>query len=159
MAFSVLAFAPVAIWTGVLWSWLGAPDTAQNDLNAVPFAGVFDNEIRLARQPVEALFVALPALILAAIAAQGLRRGPGRLERLSLIANVLLIIVLSSGAIWGSYTSMGRVSVAVVLAALLCLPYLPRHLPRVRHSLAVSFAVLMALVPVVLVYGFSTVRV
>ena len=158
-AFSVLAFVPVAIWTAGLWSWLGMPETAQNDLSLVPFGGIFDNDIRLARQPVNAVFVALPALALAALAARGLRTGPGWVERGCLIANVLLIVVFSTGAIWGSYTSIGRVSVAVVLAAVLCMPYLLRDLPRAREALVGAWALLLVLFPVVLVYGFTTVKV
>jgi hypothetical protein len=156
--FSLLALVPVAIWTLELWSWLGTAEQGRDNLTAVPFGGIFENSLRLARQPVELVFVALPAVILATVAAP-LRTRPGRVERLCLIANVLAIIVFASGSVWVAYTSIGRVSVAVVLAALLCLPYLLRERPAPVRTLLVAWGLLMALFPIVLAYGFSTVEV
>jgi hypothetical protein len=49
--------------------------------------------------------------------------------------------------------------VAVVLAALLCLPYLLREQPAPVRTLLVAWGLLMALFPIVLAYGFSTVEV
>lgn len=171
-AFGLLALGPVLVWTVALWSWLGAASGQATNL-APPFAGAFQVPFRAVRQPVDILFAALPAMLVAAVAVRRLRLGAGRTELLCLLVNVGLLIVLASGKVWDTYTSMGRQSIAIVLAALICLPYLsPRLEPGLRsvralisarrptYLLLVASACLwLVMIPVVVYYGFSSVRV
>ncbi len=164
--FALLTLAPVGIWTFATWSWLGVPRASANDLTA-PFVGAFQVSFTATRQPVDLLFVVTPALLAAGVAMVDLRRGVGRTERLCLLVNVVFITVLASGKVWVSYSSIGRVSIAIVLAALLCLPYLGSirlHGPSSRCSgtslVALMTATLwLAMIPVVMYYGFSSVKI
>jgi hypothetical protein len=90
------------------------------------------------------------------------------LERLCVIANTALVVVFSSGAVWGSYTSIGRLAISIALGAVLCTPYLPaiNLLPQalrerrwISPAAVTAFALWMALLPGALLYGFSTKRV
>lgn len=153
-AFAILALAPAALYGGFLWSWLGFPSAGEGSVTLVPFGGLLDGPWELYRQPVVLVFVALPALVWALAAARGLGRHEGRLERLCLLANVGLAVVLAGSAVWATYTSAGRVAAGVVLSAALCVPYLREASIPTRRMLAVAGALWLALFPVVLVYGF-----
>lgn len=167
--FVALACLPFLIWIAVDYSWLGVPHTT-SILDPVPFRGIFSDPYALTRQPLEAIFVGLPALLISAWMVPQLAEREGRLERLCMIANTLMIVVFSSGAVWASYTSIGRVAIAIVLGAVLCVPYLPtgvsapqalcRWPPRLGATTVIGVAVLlwMALLPGVIYYGFSQKR-
>lgn len=170
--FLALALTPFAAWIAVDFSWLGAPHTA-SILDPVPFAGIFADPLRVTRQPLELVFVGLPALLVCAAALRGLRRGPGQLERLCLLANALMVVVFSGGAVWASYTSIGRVAIGIVLAAVICAPYLPMAFsarratggvgaalrPRAATAVTAGALLWMAMLPGALYYGFSQKRV
>lgn len=159
-AFAALALLPAALWIGWEWSWLGLPGAPGRDISLVPFSGAFDATFALSRQPVEALFVVVPALLCAGVAVFELRRGiVGWVERVCLLANVLFIVVLASGELWISYTSIGRVSTAIVLAALLCVPEAHPRPARARAALALAALLWLVVLPAIMVYGFAEVSV
>lgn len=170
--FFALAFVPFVAWIAADYSWLGIPHTA-SILDSVPFVGVFADPFGLTRQPLELVFVGLPALVASAAMLPGLRSQSGRVERLCLVANTAMIVVFSSGAVWASYTSIGRVAIAIVLGAVLCVPYvhsrvLARDVVQARTwrvnpsrvaAAAWTVALLgMAMLPGALYYGFSQKR-
>lgn len=169
--FALLALAPAVAWTVAVWVWLGLPHGGTSNLT-LPFEGAFQVGFKPTRQPVDLAFVVIPALLAGGLAMIHFR-GPGQTERLCLLVNVALLTVLASGKLWDSYTSIGRVSIAIVLASLISLPYLPllrvrrpTSLRRVSEALgsdgllAIGAAILwLAMLPAVLVYGFSTVKV
>lgn len=170
--FGLLTLVPFTAWTVALWSWLGVPHGGTSDLTA-PLIGAFQTAITPTRQPVNLLFVVIPSLLATGVATSSLRRLGGRTERLCLIVNVAFIIILASGKVWATYTSMGRVSVAIVLAALICLPHLAPLRPLAARSLRdvfkpeslaglapiASATLWLAMIPAVMYYGFSSVKV
>lgn len=161
-AFWCLSLLPLAIWTAVVWSWLGPAHIGANDLDW-PFVGLFGHPWSLSRQPVELVFVAVPALLACVAVTPILRRHlNGRLEAATLLMNVLFVVVLASDVIWSasSYTTMSRAATGIVIAALLCMPYLRAARERgSRIALGVALGVWMAMAPVVLVYGFTQLQV
>jgi hypothetical protein len=167
LQFSALALIPFFAWLAIDYSWLGLPQPG-SILDPVPFAGIFADPLSVTRQPLELAFVGVPALLLCTALLPGLRRAPGRLERLCVIANTALVVVFSSGAVWGSYTSIGRLAISIALGAVLCTPYLPaiNLLPQalrerrwISPATVTAFALWMALLPGALLYGFSTKRI
>ncbi len=106
-AFALLGLAPAALYGGFLWSWLGAPTAGEGSVTLLPFAGLLEGPWELRRQPVVLAFVALPALLWAIAAIRGLHLRDGRLERLCLLANALLAVVLAGPAVWATYTERG----------------------------------------------------
>jgi hypothetical protein len=167
LGFLALALVPFLIWIAVDYSWLGVPNAAAASiLDPIPFGGAFSGPLRLSHQPVELAFVGVPALLFSAAMLPGLRFASGRLERLCVIANTAMVIVFSSGGVWASYTSIGRVGIAVVLAATLCAPYLSRaRLRDLRgqrlHAIApvaIATALWMAMLPAALYYCFTQKR-
>jgi|GEM_PF-567910 len=169
VAFLALAIVPFAAWIAVDYSWLGVPTSSVSILDPVPFRGLFADPFALTRQPLELAFVGLPALLFAVAMTGGLRASEGRLERLCVIVNAAVIVVFASGAVWGSYTSIGRVSIAIVLGAVLCVPYLsladlvPIRVrrpgpPRAAHAALLAAALWMAMLPGAMYYAFSQKR-
>jgi len=133
------------------------PKSSTGYLTPIPLGGPFNTAFKLSVQPVEVLFVALPALIVSAVLLRNkLAEHEGRLEYLCLLANVLLIITFSSSYLWVAYTAMGRASIGIVLAAVLCGPYVRLRPLRDRSmmELATAGVLWMAMLPAVLVYGF-----
>ena len=157
--FAALALAPAVVYGAFVWAWLGAPVAGEDTVSAIPFAGLLEGPWELARQPPVLLFVALPALLCAAVALRGLGAREGMLERACLLANVVVAVLLIGPAVWATYTSAGRVSAGVVLSALLCLPYLLGASMATRRVLAVACGLWLVVFPVVLAYGFLDTRI
>jgi hypothetical protein len=124
-AILVLGVLPFVIWTVFLWVWLGHVGTGHL-FRLVPFAGLLDSgPLRLSRQPPVLLGVVIPALLCAAVAVRGLARGAHRVEPICLLVNVMLFVLLLHPLMYEhGYTEVGRVATGVVVAALLCVPFL-----------------------------------
>jgi hypothetical protein len=136
LGFFSLALTPFAAWLAVDYSWLGVPHPGTVD--AVPFKGIFgpfNPTLQLA-------FVGIPALLFAATQLRRLGAREGRLERYCLLANTALAIVFSTNALWVNYMGIGRAGIAIVLAALLCMPSL-----ATRASLTARGSYLRAVIP------------
>jgi hypothetical protein len=158
-AFSALAFLPGIAWAAALEGWLGGIGAGRGNFTLVPLAGFFEPGWDLARQPPEILGLVAPLLVFAGAAVIAMRHGPGRLELACLLANGALGVVFAGPAVGETYTAAGRVSTGVLLAAVLCLPYLREATAPVRRSIVVAFVLWLAMFPVVLAYGFSDVKV
>jgi hypothetical protein len=156
--FAALALGPIVAYTGVLWAWLGAVGTGKF-LRPAPLLGLVDSgPWKLARQPVEIWAVVLPGLLLGAVGVALWRRGAGRLAAACLLANIVPFVLLLN-VYRDGYTASGRASTGVVLAALMCVPYL-RALPRdSSRLLPTAVAVWATMLPVVAVYGLTDARV
>lgn len=169
--FGILALVPVGVWTLIAFSWLGQPNAGAP--LAAPLIGAFQVPFKLTRQPVDLVFAVIPALLAGGIAVTGVRRGTAMTERLCVLVNVIILIVFAGPKVWATYTSIGRVSIAIVLAALLCLPYLEPSRFRRWSSLRAVFdaaspvslvavataALWLAMIPAVMYYGFSSVKI
>jgi hypothetical protein len=139
VGFLALAVVPFVVWIIVDYSWLGVAHPGTVD--PVPFEGIFGSF----NPTLQLACIGLPALLFSAVQLRGVSARNGRLERLCLLVNVALAVVFSTSALWINYDGLSRASVAVVLAALLCMPYLsPGDAPaqtRSRRLLSANLAV------------------
>jgi hypothetical protein len=158
-AFSALAFVPGIAWAGVLQAWLGGVGAGQGNFTLIPFAGFLEPGWGLARQPPVILGLVLPTLVFAGVAVAAMRHGPGRLELACLLANGALAIVFVGPAVGESYTAAGRVATGVLLAAVLCLPYLREATAPMRRAVFAAFGLWLGMFPVVLAYNFWDIKV
>jgi hypothetical protein len=154
-AFGMLAIAPIVGYTAFLYVWLGAVGRGAG-LERLPFEGLLTSDWGLARQPVVLVTVVAPALLTSAVVVAAVSSGVRRVEFAYLLANVLLFVVfLGRLSYRDGYTSVGRVTTGVVLAAVLCLPWL-RVLGGNKHrALVGSFALWFSMLPVIAAYGFG----
>ena len=153
--FAGLALLPLAAYELYLWRWLGIIGT-QSGPGAIPFMGLISNDWKLVRQGPEIVGIILPAGICALLAIRGLAKGIRRVEIAVLLANIAALVLFLPDSAWDAYTTSGRVSVGVVLAAIYCIPYLPAL--RLKNSLVpwVVAAAWMSIFPAALFYGFAT---
>jgi hypothetical protein len=156
--FIALALTAASVWAAVRLSWLDSLGHTNARVTPVPLGGLFERSWELSRQPVELLFVALPALLWTVAAVLG-RTRDGILERACLVANAALALVFAGRLVWETYTGVGRAATGVVLAALLCLPYVRREDPAIGRSFALAAGLWLVLLPVVFVYGLTDFRV
>jgi hypothetical protein len=156
VAFGAFAIVPIVLYTAFLYAWLGELGKGAF-LERWPFEGLFaSTDWELKRQPVALVSVVAPSLLVAGLALDALRRRTWRVEFACLLANVLLFVILLGREVYtDGYTSVGRVASGIVLAGVLCIPWL-RELGRVqRRALIASFALWCAMLPVIVVYGFG----
>jgi hypothetical protein len=155
IGFGLLALGPIIGYTAYLNVWLGSLGKGAS-LERVPFEGLFAMDWELARQPVVLVWVITPSLIVAGVVLAALRRRLWRVEFAYLLGNVLVFVVfLGRLAYHDGYTSVGRVTTGVVLAAVVCLPWLWPLGQSARRALVASFVLWLSLLPVVTVYGFG----
>ena len=123
----------------------------------MPFSGLIGSrDWELKRQGVVIVTVVAPALIFSGAALMALRKGVRRVEFAYLLANVLLFVVLLHRLSYGDgYTSVGRVTAGVILAAVLCVPWLWGLGPAAQQALVASLALWLSMLPVIVVYGFG----
>jgi len=154
LIFTLASFGPWLAWTAVLIVWLGLASRGSDALG-LPLAGLLERPWSPVRQPVNLLFIGIPAMALALVAALGFRGGSHRLERFLLLANVLVAIVLASGAGWDAYPAMSRVATGVVVSAILCLPFFQATAGWQRRFVLGASGLALVILPVVLVYPFT----
>jgi hypothetical protein len=154
--FGVLSIGPIAAYTGALYAWLGELGKGAF-VEWLPFEGLItSSEWELERQPVALVTVVVPALVVAGTAIAALRAGVWRVEISYLLANVLIFVVLLGRDVYtDGYTSVGRVTIGIALAAVFCVPLLRGRGVRTRRALTVSFALWLSMLPVIGVYGFG----
>ena len=150
-----LAALPLALWELFLWRWIGAL-SAGGGLAPFPIGLLDAGEFQLSRQPPEIIGVVVPGLICGVLAVRALVVGIRRAEIVALLANVVLLVLLQPGSVYIAYTSIGRAAVAIVLAALLCLPFLSQLKLRSQLWLWAPVALWLCLWPAALIYGFAT---
>jgi hypothetical protein len=154
--FGVLSVLPFVVYFAFLYLWLGS--IAKGTLlEWVPFSGlVGSRDWELKRQGVVIATVVVPALTFAGLALVALRNGIRRAEFAYLLANVLLFVVLLHRLSYGDgYTSVGRVATGVILAAVVCIPWLWTLGRLAQRALVASFALWLSMLPVIFVYGFG----
>ena len=164
LGFMAIAGLPFVAWIIVDYSWLGVPHP--DTLGVVPLGGLFAARLSLPLMSVELISVALPALLFSAVALSGLGASTGRLERLCLLANTAMMVVFSTGVVWNAYASISRQGIAIVLAALLCVPYLSGRsvratvsapAPQVRLAVTAAAVLCLVMLPGALYGGFARV--
>ena len=154
-AFAALSVGPIAAYTGYLYAWLGSVGRGAS-FERFPFEGLVATSWTLERQGVVVLFVVIPALLFATAVGAAMRRGVRRVEFAYLVVNVLLFVAFLGAWSYGDgWTSVGRVTTGVVLAATLCLPWLRAGPLWAGRAIIASFVLWTALLPVVAVYGFG----
>jgi hypothetical protein len=156
LRFLALVVGPLAMYELFLLRWLGQL-SAGGGISLLPFGGLLGTgELQLSRQPPEILGVILPALACAALAVRALLRRLIRIEIVTLLANIMVLVVIQPASVYIAYTSIGRATAGVVLAALTCVPYVPQLKLRSRLSALAPVAGWLSLWPAVLWYGFAT---
>jgi hypothetical protein len=154
--FGALSIVPFVAYTAFLYFWLNSLPKGTL-LESVPFEGLAaSRDWEFKRQGVVILSVFAPALILAGTAIAAFRAGVRRVELAFLLANVLLFVVLLHRLSYGDgYPSAGRITTGVVLAGVLCIPWLGDLGGRARHALEASVLLWLSMLPVIFVYGFG----
>jgi hypothetical protein len=154
--FALLSVLPFVVYVAFLYFWLGS--TAKGTLlEWVPFSGLVESrDWELKRQGVVIATVVVPALAFAGLALVAIRNGMRRVEFAYLLANVLLFVVLLHRLSYGDgYTSVGRIATGVILAAVLCIPWLWTMGRPARRALVASFVLWLSMLPVIFVYGLG----
>jgi hypothetical protein len=154
--FAALSFVPWVLWTVFIVLWLDDFATRGSLLLDAPFVGLFAEPWSPVRQPVNLLFLGVPALVAAGIAVAGLRRGRFRLERLCLLANVVVAVVIASYLQWDSYVPMSRAATGVMISAILCIPAFQQETSGRRRALVLAGALAFAILPAVVAYPFTS---
>jgi len=153
--FAGVTLLPLAAYEIFLWKWLGIIGT-ESGPGPIPFLGLLSSEWTLVRKGPEIVGIIIPAVICVALAIRALTRGLWRTEIIALLANVAALVLFLPDSAWDAYTTAGRVSVGVVLAAIYCVPYLPAlHLKR-RLLPWAAVAAWLSVFPAALFYGFAT---
>jgi hypothetical protein len=154
--FAFLSFAPFVIYAAFLYAWLGSVANVPL-LERVPFEGLIESRSwALKRQGVDMAFILLPSLVAAGTVIAAVRAGFRRVEFAYLILNVVCFVVLLHRLSYGDgYPSAGRITTGVVLAAVLCLPWLRAAGRNYERALVSSLALWLIMLPVIFVYGFG----
>jgi len=140
-----VAVLPFLLYKVFLLVWLGAYGDPGLLLERVPFLGVFETEQTTGW--VEGIrTVLVPGLICLATGLFVARRHPRVPEPWILVANAVLFVVLLHRSSWVDISASARVTVGVVLAAILCLPLFTRVLGS-RAWFWVCGALWLSLVP------------
>ena len=118
---------PIAAWKIFLRFWLGSFGLDAH-IEHVPFLGIASWFPWNAGQVDEVRIVVIPGVLCGIVAAWAIIRGIRRVETWLLLANVVILIVLLERPAFNDISSSGRITIGVVLAAILCVPYLAGRL-------------------------------
>ena len=118
---------PIAAWKVFLRFWLGSFGLDAH-IERVPFLGIASWFPWNAGQVDEVRIVVIPGVLCGIVAAWAIIRGIRRVETWLLLANVVVLIVLLERPAFNDISSSGRITIGVVLAAILCVPYLAGRL-------------------------------
>ena len=118
---------PIAAWKVFLRFWLGSFGLDAH-IEHVPFLGIASWFPWNAGQVDEVRIVVIPGVLCGIVAAWAIIRGIRRVETWLLLANVVILIVLLERPAFNDISSSGRITIGVVLAAILCVPYLAGRL-------------------------------
>ena len=143
-----LALGPYAAYQVFLAAWLGSAGVKGNVApDLLPFGGLLAH----ASEPnalALAVSVALPGLVCIAAAVWALRRDVASAEAWALLLNAVALTVLLPPVSYVDYTAAGRITMGVVLAALLAVRAVGRH----RWWLWTAAALWLAALPLVPVW-------
>jgi hypothetical protein len=136
-AFAGLSLAPVLCWKTLLWIWLGNIGTGAG-LAYVPLGGILAYfPSARAIHLLQVLVVVVPGLMILAAVWLARHQGPLIPEKLNLIINTVLFVVLLDRSGYMNPTASLRISTAVCVATVAYLPLL-RLGPRVAQVSAGS---------------------
>jgi hypothetical protein len=154
--FAALSILPFLAYLTFLYVWLGSIAKG-TFLESLPFIGLaLSRDWAFKRQGVELISIVAPSLILAGAVLGALRHRVWRVEFGFLLANVILFVVLLHRLSYGDgYPSAGRITSGVVVAAVVCIPWLYNLGPLTRRAMVASFALWLSMLPVIFVYGFG----
>jgi hypothetical protein len=150
-----LSLGPYVAYGVFLRVWLGSVSSG-NNLSPIPLGGLVHPPWELDHQGATLVFVVVPALIaLIALVPRGPLRSPSWLPWFLLLANFLATVVFFGRLYEASFTSVVRIATGIMLAALLCLPYVDQLSDRRRAWLVAAAAVAVGLAfPLFAVQGF-----
>ncbi len=151
--FAAIALGPLALYKLFLLAWLGAGHDIGIPLAHLPFEGLWYRRYwSIPGQTEEVRTVVFPGLIAGGVAAYALwRRRSFAPPVFALFVNVLLFIVFLQADAYIDISASSRVTMGVVLAALLCLPFLAASAAR-RWWVWACSALWLPLVPFWLVF-------
>jgi hypothetical protein len=143
---------PIGLWKIFLRLWLGSFGLDAH-IEPVPFLGIASWYPWNSGQVVEVLIVVIPAVLCGIVATWAITRGIRRVETWLLLANVIILVVLLERPAYNDISSSGRITVGVVLAAVLTVPYL-----AVRLRAWIWAAAVLWLSPMLLWFALPTAR-
>jgi hypothetical protein len=135
-ALGLLAGVPALVWRAWLAWWVGSLGLPRQDAPVLPFTGLL-SEWTSARA-LEAFVVVVPALLLGLLALRARRAAVRSPEMMILAVNILLLVVLLNPSTYIDIHDSARVTIGVVLFALLSLP---SFLTTLRIHAAVTLTV------------------
>jgi hypothetical protein len=125
VGFVALWAGPLLAWKIFLRLWLGSWGLDAH-LEPIPFMGILSYLPWSAGLLDEVRIVVIPAVLCGIAALWALRRRRDQPETWLLLANVLLLVVFVERQSFNDISSGGRITIGVVLAAMLALPFLAR---------------------------------
>jgi hypothetical protein len=132
---AVAGLGPLLVYKLLLLIWLGGTGSGLSAFfEPVPFGGLlafaghFDTQQRVAL-----ISVVAPGMLAAAVGVFAILRGVRRPEIWALLANVVLFVVLLGRNSYVDFGASARVTIGVVLAAVLCVPVFGRLLGNRRE--------------------------
>lgn len=123
--FGLIAAGPMLAYKAFLILWLGSLGLDAH-IERVPFHGIASWYPWSAGQVDEVRIVVIPATLCGIAALWAVVRGVRRVETWLLLANVLILVVLLERPAYNDISSSGRITVAVALGAVLCIPFIGR---------------------------------
>jgi hypothetical protein len=114
----------------------------------IPFEGILSFWPWSPGQAIQVGTVIVPAMICTALTLWALRRGWWTPAFAALLATVVLFVIFGSRATYFHYTASGRYSVAIMLAALYCIPIFDRLTHGRRWWLLLSAVGWLAVTPI-----------
>ncbi len=126
----VVGVAPLLLWKGYLYLWLGQVGVPSVDIGAkeggqlvgIPFQGIYDLQPWGWPAFSAILAIAAPGVVAACVGIWALKQGVRHVAIWAMLANVLLFVILLGPASYSNFAASEPVSTGAVLAALFCLP-------------------------------------
>jgi len=150
--FASVCALPIVAWKVFLRLWLGSWGLDAH-LELIPFGGIAAWFPWTAGQVDEVRIVVLPAVLCGIAAGWAIVRGVRRVEPFLLLANVVILVILLEGPAYNDISSSGRITVGVVLAAVLALPVL-----ALRVRAWIWAAAVLWLTPMLFWFALPTLR-
>jgi hypothetical protein len=152
LLFVAIWAVPIALWKIFLRLWLGSFGFDAH-IERVPFAGIAAWYPWNAGQVDEVRIVVIPAVLCGIVAVWAIIRGMRRVETWLLVANVVILVVLLESPAYNDISSSGRITIGVVLATMLCIPYL-----ALRRRVFIWAAAVLWLTPMLIWFAIPTAR-
>jgi hypothetical protein len=123
--FLAIACAPLLVYEALLRVWLGSAGTPLNE-QSVPLQGILSHGVPASSLAIESVSVFVPSMVCAGLALLALKRRIWRVEVFLLLLMIELTVVTLNPLYFVDARGVTRVGIAIVVAALLCLPAFDR---------------------------------